>query len=94
MQVETGEPGWKSGVECCAADTISFHYVGPSEARAMHAMLHDVNRFRNMDDEELLSYWPSSRAALGAYSVAPTIRDPAFSLLLWKVSLCEISSSP
>ncbi|CAN0303814.1 unnamed protein product, partial [Hapterophycus canaliculatus] len=40
--VHATDPGkWRAGPDCCSADTVSFHYVGPAEARAMHRILHD-----------------------------------------------------
>lgn len=39
--VHASDPGmWRAGPDCCSSDTVSFHYVGPAEARAMHHILH------------------------------------------------------
>ena len=40
--VHASDPGmWRAGPACCSRDTISFHYVGPAEAKAMHTILHN-----------------------------------------------------
>lgn len=39
--VHASDPGmWLAGTDCCSSDAVSFHYVGPAEARAMHTILH------------------------------------------------------
>lgn len=43
--VHASLPGkWIAGPGCCSKDTVSFHYVGPAEARAMHHILHNRER--------------------------------------------------
>lgn len=33
-----------AGRECCAAEVVSFHYVGPGETRALWHVLHSQQR--------------------------------------------------
>lgn len=43
--VHASKPGlWIAGTGCCSEGTISFHYVGPAETRAMHTLLHARDR--------------------------------------------------
>ncbi|CAM9302996.1 unnamed protein product, partial [Phaeothamnion confervicola] len=79
------------GTSCCAADTVSFHYMGPDEARTLHDMLHEGRERWSMPDKsprELAAMYPT-RDEVGGYSRAPGRDDGAvWHLLLHKMRLC------
>ena len=61
-----------SGVDCCAQDTVSFHYVEYLESKALFATREALLENPYMKDHELkgimLKEWPRSQADLGGYS--------------------------
>ncbi|CAN0129448.1 unnamed protein product [Pylaiella littoralis] len=91
--VHASDPGmWRAGSDCCSSDTVSFHYVGPAEARAMHHILHHREKYIAKGGyEEALKVWPTSPQALGPYARRPTLGDAhiTFDLLLDKIQLCS-----
>jgi hypothetical protein len=62
------------GVDCCAQDTISFHYVEYVEQRALFAIREALLRNPKMSDHELKSImikeWPNTQKEVGGYSRA------------------------
>lgn len=60
------------GADCCAQDTISFHYVEYVEQRALFATREALLRHPKMTDHELKSFmikeWPSAQKEVGGYS--------------------------
>jgi hypothetical protein len=60
------------GPACCAADTLSFHYVNPAEGSALLAVRQALLQHGTLPDEALMSLmhaeWPHTADALGAYS--------------------------
>lgn len=60
------------GVDCCSADTISFHYVEYVESRALFAVRQALLKNPHMDDHELkslmLTKWPKDSKEIGGYS--------------------------
>ncbi|CAN0282453.1 unnamed protein product, partial [Ectocarpus fasciculatus] len=88
--VHASDPGmWRAGPDCCSSDTISFHYVGPAEARAMHHILHHRETYLTEGYEEALSLWPASGESLGPYAARPKAGDETFNLLLNKIRVCS-----
>lgn len=60
------------GLGCCAADTVSFHYVEADLARMLHRALHLSPAERAaLTPEQLLAQWPTS-AQIGGYCRRPT----------------------
>ena len=61
-----------NGVDCCAADTISFHYVEYMESRALFATRDALLKNPKMSDHELKSImmteWPRTQEEVGGYS--------------------------
>jgi hypothetical protein len=65
-----------SGEDCCAQDTISFHYVEYKESRALTASREALlkNPHTCVTDHELkfimLTEWPNQQKDVGGYSKA------------------------
>jgi hypothetical protein len=63
-----------SGEDCCAQDTISFHYVEYMESRALTASREALLKNPHMTDHELksimLAEWPNQQKDVGGYSKA------------------------
>ncbi|CAM9828932.1 unnamed protein product [Laminaria digitata] len=78
---------WRPGPACCSSDTVSFHYVGPAEVKAMHHILHNREMYLTDGYEEAVRAWPFSGKDLGGYSAAPKRGDSTFDLLLGKIRL-------
>jgi hypothetical protein len=61
-----------SGVDCCAEDTVSFHYVEGIESRALFSTREALLENPHMSDHELknlmLAEWPRERKDIGGYS--------------------------
>lgn len=61
-----------SGVDCCAQDSISFHYVEYMESKAIFATRERLLENPRITDRELrqimLAKWPKSRDEVGGYS--------------------------
>jgi hypothetical protein len=61
-----------SGVDCCAQDTISFHYVEHLESRALFATRESLLENPHLTDHELkglmLAEWPRDVKGIGGYS--------------------------
>ena len=70
----------KSGLECCANDSISFHYTEGPEARFLHRYL--TNEFR-VETDKNVSKWP---ADANGYSRQPHPDEDAIFELLEKMS--------
>mmetsp|Transcript_4165 Transcript_4165/g.10071 ORF Transcript_4165/g.10071 Transcript_4165/m.10071 type:complete len:455 (-) Transcript_4165:28-1392(-) len=69
-----------SGLNCCARDTISFHYVEFMESKALFATREALLENPHMTDHELRSLmiaeWPSKQREVGRYSrELPAERD-------------------
>lgn len=60
------------GADCCAADTISFHYVEYRESRALFATRDALLKNPHMTDHEIkalmIAEWPRKREEIGGYS--------------------------
>ena len=60
------------GQDCCAEDTISFHYVEHLESRALFATREALLENPHMTDHELKSLmiaeWPKTPKEVGGYS--------------------------
>ena len=61
-----------SGVDCCATDTISFHYVEYRESRALFATREALLKNPRMTDRAIKSLmtaeWPRDFKEIGGYS--------------------------
>jgi hypothetical protein len=61
-----------SGEDCCAQDTISFHYLEYVEQRALFATREALLKHPHMTDHELKSImikeWPNHQKDVGGYS--------------------------
>lgn len=61
-----------SGADCCARDTISFHYVEYMESRALFATREALLKNPHMTDHELMhmmiAEWPHTQKDVGGYS--------------------------
>jgi hypothetical protein len=61
-----------AGVDCCAKDSISFHYVEFMESRALFATREAVLKNPHMTNHELkaimLAEWPREYKEIGGYS--------------------------
>eukprot|EP00934_Nitzschia_sp_Nitz4_P001553 Nitzschia sp. Nitz4//scaffold289_size23394//7016//8511//NITZ4_008475-RA/size23394-augustus-gene-0.39-mRNA-1//1//CDS//3329545816//1553//frame0 len=61
-----------SGDDCCAADTISFHYVEYKESRALFATREALLKNPHMSDHEvkklMIAEWPRDHREVGGYS--------------------------
>ena len=61
-----------AGVDCCAADTVSFHYVEYVESRSLFATREALLKNPHMTDHELksimLAEWPKEHKEIGGYS--------------------------
>lgn len=61
-----------SGVDCCAPDTISFHYVESIEARALVATREALLKNPHITDHDLkaiiMAKWPRGQKEVGGYS--------------------------
>eukprot|EP00752_Nemacystus_decipiens_P009868 g8805.t1 len=89
--VHASDPGmWRAGVACCSSDTVSFHYVGPAEATAMHHILHHRETYLTDGFQEARSLWPATPQALGPYAGRPKPGDATFDLLLNKIRVCSV----
>lgn len=60
------------GVDCCAQDTLTFHYVEYAETRALFAVREALLRHPKMTDHDLKGYmikeWPNTQKEIGGYS--------------------------
>jgi len=60
------------GIDCCAADTISFHYVEYRESQALFSTREALLKNPHMTDHEIKSMmmaeWPRDRKEIGGYS--------------------------
>jgi hypothetical protein len=61
-----------NGVDCCAADTISFHYVEYRESMALFATREAILENPHISDHDvkamMLAEWPRERQEIGGYS--------------------------
>jgi hypothetical protein len=61
-----------SGADCCAQDTISFHYVEYMESRALFATREALLKNPHLTDHELkgvmLAEWPREQKEVGFHS--------------------------
>jgi hypothetical protein len=61
-----------AGVDCCAQDTVSFHYVESMETKALFATREALLRNPHMTDLELkgmmIAEWPRRFEDVGGYS--------------------------
>ncbi|CAM9224482.1 unnamed protein product [Ascophyllum nodosum] len=80
---------WHDGLWHCSKTTVSFHYVGPTETRTLHYVIHNRKKYLTEGYEEVFNVWPISPEDLGAHSTAPRRGDRTFDLLLRKIQLCE-----
>lgn len=67
------------GAQCCAKDTISFHYVEAAESLAFWEVMQKVRQTVQMTDGEMkkimFDAWPKDKEGLGGYSHGlPSIR--------------------
>lgn len=62
----------ETGPDCCAAETVSFHYVERYENRALFAIRVQLRNDPHMTDQELQSImmeqWPTQFSEIGGYS--------------------------
>lgn len=62
----------QSGVDCCADDTISFHYVEHLEARALYSVRKALLGNPSISDQDLkariIKEWPTGFKDLGGYA--------------------------
>lgn len=60
------------GIDCCAADTISFHYVEYKESRALFATREALLKNPHLTDHQIKSLmiaeWPRDYKEIGGYS--------------------------
>ena len=60
------------GADCCAQDTVSFHYVEYMESRALFATREALLKNPHLTDHELksvmLAEWPRKPNEVGGYS--------------------------
>ena len=60
------------GADCCAQDTISFHYVEYMESRALFATREALLKNPHLSDHELkstmIAEWPRQQKDVGGYS--------------------------
>lgn len=60
------------GADCCAADTISFHYVEYRESQALFATREALLKNPHMTDHEIkalmIAEWPRKQHEIGGYS--------------------------
>jgi len=66
-----------SELDCCAAGTVSFHYVEAAECRAIYAVLSNQQKYRDMPDFERRKGWPKPKEL--SYSSPPKVDD-----MMWK----------
>lgn len=63
-----------SGVDCCAHDSVSFHYVEYMESRALFATRDALLKNPKLTDHELKALmtaeWPHEQKEIGGYSRA------------------------
>jgi hypothetical protein len=61
-----------TGIDCCAQDTVSFHYVEYMEQRALFATRSALLKHPGMNDHELKKFmikeWPKQQKEVGGYS--------------------------
>ena len=61
-----------SGADCCAQDTISFHYVEFMESRALFATREALLENPHLTDHEvkdlMIAEWPHEHKEVGGYS--------------------------
>jgi hypothetical protein len=74
-----------AGLECCAADTISFHYVGAIETRSIYNTLNNQDKYRAMDISERRKLWGSTPEPYSA--LPPPGPSKVWSLLLDKIKV-------
>lgn len=72
--------GARNGSRCCAALTISFHYVEAAECRALSAVLSNQTDLvaRRLSLSQLHGLWPQKASELGGYSRALDREDGPF----------------
>ena len=74
-----GEPV-RGGADCCAPDSVTFHYVEGPEARVVDAILHGQAAWSAMTPADRLARWPKN---VGGYSEPPELGD----VDVWKLLL-------
>jgi len=61
-----------SGVDCCSAETVSFHYVEYRESRALFATREALLENPHMTNHQIMSLmiaeWPREFKEIGGYS--------------------------
>ena len=78
------------GADCCAQDTVSFHYVEFMESKALFATREALLENPHLTDHELkrlmIDEWPKNPKEVGGYSRAlPEENDDAAWIPLLKV---------
>jgi hypothetical protein len=83
------------GAGCCAEDSVSFHYVGPAEAEAIHHLLYHQQEYQH-NRSAALELWPRTMQEVGAYSALPSSSiseeggGAMWDVLLEKIKICDI----
>lgn len=81
----------QKGPDCCAADTVSFHYVENKEALALFAVREALLQHPHMPDNELQALvtteWPHASVDIGGYSQGLPSRNDTTG---WKALLATL----
>ena len=71
--------GTPKGLGCCAPDLVSFHYVEAGEAARIWEVVHNQEKYRQMERVQRHGSWPKD---VGGYSSRPKgADDPMWALL-------------
>ena len=77
---------------CCAPDSVSFHYVEPPTARALHAIFANQTHWRGLADDQRAAMWPTS--GVGGYDRVPATTNLAAQGAFWRLLLSTFVQPP
>ncbi|CAM9985544.1 unnamed protein product [Phaeothamnion confervicola] len=84
-----GETGlfMPTGMHCCAADLVSFHYVMPAEQAHLYDMVYHRERHAALTPAQLAAAWPEEHVDV---AFRPREEDDdVWTLLLQKLQVCS-----
>lgn len=85
----------RGGLACCAARSVSFHYVEGPAAIFFHSVLHNPATWRNLSPKDRFARWPGPPSGgdwrvPGGYDRVPLRADDAGSFLVWQLLLDKL----
>ena len=88
---QAGQPLALAGAdnsECCASDSLTFHYVEAPTQRMLHALLANQSHWRSLSDDQRVSLWPEA-SRVGGHDRVP-VAGSRDAKALWSLLLDKL----